>query len=115
LIKILQGITLGVTVVLFFMLAAAELFSMYTLDLSGDEALALLLVMCLLFISAIFQVISILFVYRRKYFSLVVGGAVFSLFFIPISFIIIGLLFHQRALFDNPYDPPQPFVPDPDS
>ena len=98
--------------VLFFILAVVEIFYGYEPGFSANSAFALLLMMCLLFISAICQVISMVFVYRRKYFSLAVGGAVFGIFFIPISFIIIGLLFHQRYLFDNPYDTPLPFDPD---
>ena len=98
--------------VMFFILAVVGLFYGHKTGLSANGAFALLLMMCLLFISSICQVISIIFVYRRKYFSLAVGGAVFGIFFIPISFIIIGLLFHQRGLFDNPYDAPISFDPD---
>lgn len=99
---VLQVISLIVTVVI--SLSLPIIVVVFRSSLSGDLMTVSLLIVTLFFISSICQGISMFFVKRRKYFSLAIGGAVFSLYFVPISFVIIGLLLYQRRFFDNPFD-----------
>ena len=99
---VLQLISLIVTVAISFLLPIIGI--VLTPSLSGDMMGVFLLLMILFFISSICQGISMFFVNRRKYFSLALGGAVFSLYFVPVSLVIIGLLIYQRRFFHDHFD-----------
>jgi len=102
LLFVLQVISLNVTVAISFTLAIIGI--VFTPSLSENMMMGFLLLIALFFISSICQGISMFFVHRRKYFSLAIGGAIFSLYFVPVSFVIIGLLLYQRRFFDNPFE-----------
>ncbi len=99
---VLQLISLIVTLAI--SLSLPIILVVFMSSLSGRMLGGFILMMILFFISSICQAISMFFVSKRKYFSLAIGGAVFSLYFFPISFVIIGLLIYQRRFFYNPFD-----------
>ncbi|MDP7264014.1 MAG: hypothetical protein QGH39_00465 [Candidatus Thermoplasmatota archaeon] len=102
LLFVLQLISLIVTVAISFTLPIFVL--IFKSSLSEIMKSFFLLMIPLFFISSICQGLSMFFVSKRKYFSLAIGGAIFSLYFFPISFVIIGLLLYQRRFFYNPFD-----------
>ncbi len=102
-VLILQAVIVFVTICLFAMLAFVALYSGFSL--TGNEATALLLFLFIFFISFIAQALSMLFVYQRKHFSLALTGALFGIYLVPISIVMIAFLIRQRRFFQKPYEP----------
>lgn len=103
LVLILQGISVFTTLSLFTIMALVSLYAGTTM--SGDEAFVSVLLMFVLFISFIFQALSMFFVHRKTHFSLALTGAVFGLYLFPVCAPMLVLLMRQRRFFSNPYEP----------
>lgn len=95
---VLQFIQLGTTIFLLFIF----IFFQYFLDKTVPGSIldhATVVLPILLLISALFQSLSIWLVRKRAHFALAFAGATFGIFFIPISFVILGMLLHQKSYF----------------
>ena len=102
LILILEGIVLGITVLIFVFMVLAG--AAVAREMNEIETTGYVVLMSLFFVSSVCQAISIFFVHRRKYFSLALGGAVFGIYLFPITLVTLGLLFYERRSFENRFE-----------